>query len=340
MKDAVLYDSLTSGSSAASVVLTFFAQTEQDTNKQTTNMQAKGRLPDKDFVVHEIAIYPETDTIHADLVKMYDRAVAELKINNNRVLTAPLMMFAPRNYITSTESTQTDGAIATYAGVRSDTGFVLKNPIVIPKGAPFLVEVTLGHQTIGTASDVKVVLIGEELPGGSGAGFSLKGNPHDYIYYDTNDVGTAASTDIEFFNGSESADTLALTNLAAANQLPENEDFIIEEIHVLFTTDMVLNDAAELLEEGMVELLINNNREIILPALLCGSDFRTTNAVEDHQDTTSDAIGAAAGGAFKLRNPIRIPGGVPFKARFRTGTTAAGSGQDVIIALRGIRTVM
>lgn len=336
--DDFYYDSVASGT-AADVTLTFFNQTEASTNKQTTNMQVAGKFADRDFIIQEIIAYPETDTVFADMVKMYDKAVLEVKISNNRVLVAPLVMFAPKNYISSVFSTLNQTTTATFAGVKSDNGFRLLRDIVIPQGAPFKVEVTVGHQAIGTASDIKVVLKGISRIGGGASPFNPQGS-RDYIYYDTNDLGTTNNVDIEFFNGTESADGVQVTNMELANELPKNETFTINEVHTLFLTDMVTNDAAEVLEEGLIEFLVNNNRIWIIPALLCGSEFKYANAIEDLADSAVDAIGTPSGGQLRFNMPFVLRGGVPFKFRFRTGTTAAGSGDGAIIAIRGIRTVL
>lgn len=157
--DWVYYDSVSSGT-AASAVKTFFAQSEAATNKQTTNMPVAGKLsPSEEFIVHEIAIYPETDILHSDLVKRYDRCVFEFLINNNRVLAGPTLLMAPAGFISWSKSTDTIGAISTFAGVKGGP-FILNHPIVIPPGAPFAVKVTVGHAATGTAVDIKVALRG------------------------------------------------------------------------------------------------------------------------------------------------------------------------------------
>lgn len=157
----------------------------------------------------------------------------------------------------------------------------------------------------------------------------------DWVYYDTKDVSTTGNTDISFFANTEGAQLIHITNLGSANELPTNEKFEVQEIHVMATPDIEVNDVYELFEEAMIEVKINNNRKLIVPALLCGSNARAYLMTEDQADAATDSFMSPAGGPFKLDIPIIIPGGVKFEVIFRTGTTAAGNGDAIIIALRG-----
>jgi len=157
--DWTYYDSVTSGTTA-SATLTFFAQSESATNKQTTNMPSAGKLNSSEsIVVHEIIAYCESDTEHADLIKLYDKAVLEFLVSNNRILVAPLLLFAPENYLHSIASTLNQAATVGVS-MPSGKGFVLKNPITIPGGTPFSVKVKIGEGSTPTASDIKVCLRG------------------------------------------------------------------------------------------------------------------------------------------------------------------------------------
>ena len=157
----------------------------------------------------------------------------------------------------------------------------------------------------------------------------------DWIYYDTQDVSTSANTDIEFFANSESVDGLAITNMPDANNIPDNEQFEVMEIHVMATPDVPTNDVWEIMEEAMIEVLVSNNRKLLFPALLAGSNVHHYLAIQDVSDAAFAGSATPTGGPYKLNKPLIIKGGTQFQVKFRTGTTAAGDGDSIIIALRG-----
>lgn len=161
----------------------------------------------------------------------------------------------------------------------------------------------------------------------------------DWILYDTMDLSTSATTWIEFFAQNEQSDGWAETNLKQANQLPVNEDFRIEEIWITSTPDIATNDVYELMEEAIIEVSINGNRKLIFPALLAGAPFHQYLCLEDATDATAAGTAMPAGSGYKLKVPIVIKGGQPFKVRFRTGATAAGAGDSFIVMLRGTRRI-
>lgn len=157
--DWVYYDSVSSGTSA-STELTFFNQTEGGTNIQTTNMSKAGGLPGNEtFEVHEVIAYLESDTEHADLVKIMDKAVLKLQIGDDIVLQAPMICFAPNAYLHSTTPTLDQGALTSISSTTGE-GFKLNIPITIPKGASFKVVIKIGEGSTPTASDIKVALKG------------------------------------------------------------------------------------------------------------------------------------------------------------------------------------
>lgn len=157
----------------------------------------------------------------------------------------------------------------------------------------------------------------------------------DWIYYDTQDVSTTNNVDIEFFANEEGVDGIHITNLSSKNEIPENEEFVVEEIITFPTPDIETNDIYELYEEGMVEFMISGNRQLIVPAILCGCPARYEQTAEDVADAGTDSSCTPYGSGYKLRKPIVLRGGVPFAVKFRTGTTAAGAGDSIIIALKG-----
>lgn len=157
----------------------------------------------------------------------------------------------------------------------------------------------------------------------------------DWVYYDHVDVGTAAATEKGFFSHEEAGDGIAATNLGSANELPTNESFEVQEIHIFATPDIAVNDVYELFEEAMIEIKINNNRKIIFPAILAGSNCHQYLCWENVNTAAAASTASPTGGPFVLQMPIIIPGGVKFEVIFKTGTSAASAGDALCIALRG-----
>ena len=160
----------------------------------------------------------------------------------------------------------------------------------------------------------------------------------DWIYYDTQDVGTNVNTDIEFFANEEGVDGPQVTNLQTKNEIGTNETFTIEEIEVHATGDISTDDVYEIMEEAIVEVFISQNRKLIVPALLCGGSWEYWLAVVDKSDAATNAIGTPSGGPYKLKIPLVLKGGENFSIKFRTGSTAASSGAEMVVTLRGVLT--
>jgi len=157
----------------------------------------------------------------------------------------------------------------------------------------------------------------------------------DWVFYDTQDVGTSVNTDIEFFANEEGVDGKQVTNLQTKNEIAANETFTIKEIEVFSTGDIAGNDIWEIMEESIIEVFRAQNRKLIIPGFLAGASWEYWLAAEDKSDASQNAIGTPSGGPYKLKNPIVLKGGENFSVKFRTGTTAAASGAEMIIALRG-----
>jgi len=160
----------------------------------------------------------------------------------------------------------------------------------------------------------------------------------DWVYYDTQDVGTSTNTDIEFFANEEGVDGKQITNLQTKNEIGSGETFTIKEIEVHATGGILANDLWEIMEEAVVEIFRSQNRKFIAPALLCGASWEYWIAFEDKDTSATNAVGTPAGGPYILKHPIVLKGGENFSVKFRTGTTAAASGADMVIALRGVLT--
>ena len=157
--DWVYYDSVSSGVTASADIV-FFAQSESGTNKQTTNMPVVGKLSEsEEMVIKEIGVFVETDTEFQDATKIYERAVAEFLINNNRVLMAPLFLFAPPQHISLDSPTLDQGALTSIGGMVG-TAFILKYPIKLLMGSSFKLVVRVGETQAGTASDLKAYIRG------------------------------------------------------------------------------------------------------------------------------------------------------------------------------------
>lgn len=157
--DWVFYHAVSSGTTANADIV-FFTASESGSDKQTTNLPVAGKMTESEsFVVHEIALFYETDTEFDDLIGMNDKTVTEFLINNNRWLIIPSAMLAPPQYIHMERDSEAASAITSVGGILG-RGFKLQNPIKIPAGAPFKMIWTHGEASAGTASRIRIALKG------------------------------------------------------------------------------------------------------------------------------------------------------------------------------------
>lgn len=157
----------------------------------------------------------------------------------------------------------------------------------------------------------------------------------DYTYYDSVSSGTTASASLIFFNQSESGTNKQTTNMPVAGRLLATESFDVTKIYAYFESDTLTADLIKLLDKCVLEFLIQENRVLALPLILCAPNtFLAADASTLNQTATVQSAGIT-GGPFELKVPIKIPKGASFKVRIKIGEGASPTASDIKVALRG-----
>ena len=159
--DFVLYDTWQPSTTAGAEATLFQTPQGGDSThvESFTNMLGAGSLPgDLSFTINEIEIQPVQDIALADIQKLFKESFLEIRVSGKDFIKAPLQLFASKSGFSGhySQTAAADGsAISLLAG-----RVTLKNPIVVPGGAPFKVRAVLGT-ALSAAKNVKVCLIGE-----------------------------------------------------------------------------------------------------------------------------------------------------------------------------------
>lgn len=159
---------------------------------------------------------------------------------------------------------------------------------------------------------------------------------YDWLLYDSAPFGDAVGY-MELFQaaqGSTSTLTLGLTNMRGAGALPQNEQFTIEEIHLV--PDHLLDQAESTnwMLLGYMEIVLNNKTVFQAPLAMLVSHAGFVG--EFHEDTNTDlAMIGRAGMGYKLTIPIVVPGGTSFKVIIYQGTVVTADNTYVKCVLRG-----
>ena len=147
--------------------------------------------------------------------------------------------------------------------------------------------------------------------------------------YDTTLSGTAADTDILFFDKSESANNREVTNFQQIGVLPTSHRFLLKGVAAFFNDVSAAGDEVNICDRGIFELLINNKRILIIPLrLLIGRQTTYPAGV-----TLDESF--VVGEPFMFESYIHIKGGVPISGIINVGKTAAGVSTAITIALLG-----
>ncbi len=159
MADKVYYDVVATGTSATTH--SFFTHTEKSNGLTTTNLTESNKL-DKDFTLRRIELIPSSDIAADDCVKLFEDAVVEIKIDNQRVFVAPATLLLTDTYVAfgsngGLTSSQTDvaGPHATL------NGYEFSEPISIPANTKLEVDLKCGS-AFGADTDLTMCLIGSE----------------------------------------------------------------------------------------------------------------------------------------------------------------------------------
>lgn len=151
----------------------------------------------------------------------------------------------------------------------------------------------------------------------------------DYFLYDLVASGTTASAKLTFFNQNEASNGIAVTNMPMNGQLPSTQRFLVKAIEVLIDVNAAAGDAADVLDAAVIDLKINNERKISLPAIRCSVPVSSTIT---QTATLGNAISFAP---FELDKGLVIMGGIPFAVEMTVGKTAASATSDITMMLRG-----
>jgi len=158
MADKIYYDVVATGTSATTI--SFFTHTEKSDGVTTTNLTEPNKL-DRDFTLRRIVLMPAGDITADDAIKLTEKAVIEIKIDNRRVIVIPAfecLASAGMEFYPDAGSTGT----STYTKL-SDIlgGYEFSEPITIPAGTKFEVDLRLAS-AFGTDTNLTIELIGSE----------------------------------------------------------------------------------------------------------------------------------------------------------------------------------
>ena len=153
------------------------------------------------------------------------------------------------------------------------------------------------------------------------------------VYYDVQATGTSA-TQISFFTHTEKADGITVTNLTEANKL--DRDFALRRISLIPAGDIAAADAIKLTENAVIEVKVNNQRVVAIPAMLA----LTSGGIEFYPDAGSTGTSTYTKlsnvlDGFQFEEPIQIPAGVRFEVELHLGS-AFGTDTNLTMVLEGV----
>lgn len=158
-----IYDTLVMGVAVQAEQALFQVQQGGDAThtKQFTNMRGAGSFPaGESFMVKKIGVFVDFNlTVESDVENVWINNYLELRVNDQTMLLAPLRLFAQYNGYAG-HFTQAAAANDVMGGLQND-GYELDNPIPIPTGTAFRVNVP--QNTVLSAANIllRVVLHGE-----------------------------------------------------------------------------------------------------------------------------------------------------------------------------------
>lgn len=157
-----IYDSLPFGTAVQAEQALFQVQQGGDAThtKQFTNMRGAGSFPNNEsMVVTKIGVFFDFNfTIESDVENIWINNYLELRVNDQTMIIAPLRMFAQYNGYAG-HFAQTALANDVMGGLQND-GYELPNPIVIPTGTAFRVNIPQNTVLTVAAVPLRCVLHG------------------------------------------------------------------------------------------------------------------------------------------------------------------------------------
>jgi hypothetical protein len=160
--DYVLYDTLSMGTTAKAKK-SFFQQTEASATNglQDTNMSQAGSLvATEDFEIDRIAVIVSGNPSSDDVDKTLGGSVLELKIADKRAFVSPTVLLASPGAVQGSSATTASSTTLEMIGIVGE-GISFKEPIIIPGGTKFSVDVYAGTTAASSAVTLVVALIGK-----------------------------------------------------------------------------------------------------------------------------------------------------------------------------------
>jgi hypothetical protein len=158
-----LYDTMVFGTATQTEQALFQVQQGGDAThtKAFTNMRGAGSLANNEsFICNKIGVFMDFNAVvESDVENIWIGNYLELRVNDQTMIIAPLRVFGQYNGYAG-HFTQTAAANDVMGGLQND-GYELTNPIVIPTGTAFRVNIPQ-NTTLSVASiPVRVILHGE-----------------------------------------------------------------------------------------------------------------------------------------------------------------------------------
>jgi len=159
MADKIYYDVVATGTSDTTI--SFFTHTEKSDGVTVTNLTESNKL-DRDFTLRRIELIPASDITASDCVKLFEKAVVEIKIDNRRVFVAPASLLLTDAYVAFGSNGGLTSGQTDVAGPHATlNGYEFSEPITIPANTKFEVDLKLGS-AFGTDTNLTMCLIGSE----------------------------------------------------------------------------------------------------------------------------------------------------------------------------------
>ena len=157
MADKVYYDVVATGTS--NTTHSFFTHTEKSNGVTVTNLTEANKL-DKDFVLKRLELIPASDITAADALKLFEKAMIEIKLDNQRLFIAPAPLaltdayvaFGSNGGLTSSQTDQT-GAHGTM------NGYTFEEPLNIPANTKLEVDL-ITASAMSADTNLTMCLIG------------------------------------------------------------------------------------------------------------------------------------------------------------------------------------
>ena len=143
MADKIYYDVVATGTS--NTTHSFLTHTEKSDGKNVTNLTEANKL-DKDFVLKRLELIPASDIDTTDALKLFEKAVIEIKIDNQRVFIAPAALCLTDAYVAFGSNGGLTSGNTDQTGVHATmNGYAFEEPINIPANTKLEVDLVCAN---------------------------------------------------------------------------------------------------------------------------------------------------------------------------------------------------